>query len=276
MCPIPVTHWSWERPKLTEVCGIAFRSPTSGAGGRHAAGNWQSGWEQRLRPLTTRHIWDNETRAAAQLRGMPRVKVGELMSNGLLDMPESDPVSELMGSTAPHRAISGGLDQPSYMLTGIGIVDSLLATADTITKGKAGLLQRAVSYLMVGGFAAVVNLICLYVFNDMVQMPFPRVAHSVVAFLIASEISIMANFIPNDRITFSRLPGHARSWWARCLRFHSTAIAGTFITFCIFSALHIWLRYPTLIAESTGIIIALMFNFTAHHLWTYRHLETAH
>ncbi len=165
--------------------------------------------------------------------------------------------------------------EPSYIPTGVAILDSLMQMVDGVTAGKAGMLQRAVSYLIVGGFAACVNLASLYIFNDIVPMPFPRVVHNIVAFLLAAEISILANFIPNDRITFSRLPGHARSWWMRCLRFHSTAIAGTLITFIIFSVMHIWLGLHTLIAESTGIIVALVFNFTFHHIWTYRHIELA-
>ena len=168
----------------------------------------------------------------------------------------------------------------SFVPTGVAFLDNLLTTADEMTRGKAGMLQRAVSYLMVGGFAAVVNLVSLYFFNDIffrtvVHLPYPKFVQSTLAFILASEISIMANFIPNDRITFSQLPGHARSWWARCLRFHSTAIAGTIVTYIIFATLHIWLGYPTLIAQSTGIIIALFFNFTMHHLWTYRHIHHA-
>ena len=35
--------------------------------------------------------------------------------------------------------------EPSYALTGVALIDSLLATAERITNGKAGLLQRVVS-----------------------------------------------------------------------------------------------------------------------------------
>jgi putative flippase GtrA len=200
-----------------------------------------------------------------------------LMGGRHIETPDSDPTGDLVapaGLGAQPAQVKAF--EPSYVPLGVAFLDSLLELADQLTRGKAGVLQRAVSYLMVGGFAACVNLVCLYVFNDLVPMPFSRVVHNVVAFLLASEISILANFIPNDRITFSHLPGHARSWWKRCVRFHSTAIAGTLVTFTVFSTLHIWLGVHTLIAESTGIIIALAFNFTFHHLWTYRHVTPAH
>ncbi|GAC1457715.1 MAG: hypothetical protein PVSMB4_17490 [Ktedonobacterales bacterium] len=202
----------------------------------------------------------------------------QVIRGGQIDTQESGELASVAGpSTAPAESSRILAPEPSYYLTGVAFLDSLLAYLDGMTYGKAGLLQRATTYLMVGGFAAVVNLLCLYVLTDIVPMPYPRVTHKLIAWVIASEISILANFIPNDRITFSRLPGHARSWWARCVRFHSTAIIGTLITLVIYSVLNIWvLHWPTLIAESIAIIIALIFNFTFHHLWTYRHVAPAH
>ena len=162
---------------------------------------------------------------------------------------------------------------PSYYLTRWPIVNRLLALAEELTHGKAGLLQRVCTYLMAGGFAACVNLA---VFAIMLRLPILASndqAHNIVAYLVAAEISILANFIPNDRITFSRLPGHSRSWYARCLRFHTTTIAGTIITFVIEEIAHFGLGIPGLFAEAIGIIIALFFNFTMHHVFTYAHTK---
>jgi putative flippase GtrA len=177
-----------------------------------------------------------------------------------------------MSATAVARA--------TYVPTGVATLDSLLATADAITHGKAGMLQRAVSYLMVGGFAAVVNLVCMYLLYDRVPVPaawraaVPSAAydtvHYTIAYLIAAEISIFANFIPNDRITFSHLAGHARSWWVRCGRFHSTCVGGLIVTYAVSYSLHTWAGFPALGAQAVGIWIGLIFNFTFHHLWTYR------
>jgi putative flippase GtrA len=163
--------------------------------------------------------------------------------------------------------------EPSFVLTGVALVDSLFATADRITNGKAGMLQRVTTYLIIGGFAAVVNLVVLYLLDSKIPLPVAANARWWVAQVAATEISILANFIPNDHFTFSRLPGHARSWWARCLRFHSTCIVGSLLTIAISSALHYGLHFVTLIAQAIAILIALVFNFTFHHLWTYRHVE---
>ena len=199
----------------------------------------------------------------------------QVVSREQVEMPESADEMYVPGRSGGQEVAARGVE-PSYTPTGVAFLDALLELADRITAGKAGVLQRAVSYLIVGGFAATVNLICLYILYDVIQMPLGTTTHYVVAFIIAAEISILANFIPNDRITFSHLPGHARSWWQRCWRFHSTAIAGTLITFVISLALKLGLHMHTVIAQSIAIIIALVFNFTFHHLWTYRRIKPAH
>lgn len=199
----------------------------------------------------------------------------QVVSREQVEMPESVDEIHVQGRSGGQE-VEVRRVEPSYTPTGVAFLDSLLELADRITVGKAGILQRAVSYLIVGGFAAVVNLVCLYLFYNVIQTPFNDVIHYNVAFVVAAEISILANFIPNDRITFSHLPGHARSWWQRCWRFHSTAIAGTLVTYVVSSALKWGLHWAVLIAQSTAITIALVFNFTFHHIWTYRHIKPVH
>src|SRR5579859_2637051 len=196
------------------------------------------------------------------------VQDGEMDRIGPRSLDELDQL--MAGDSGTMAAISHA--GPSYTLTGVALVDGLLHTADRLTGGKAGLLQRIVSYLIVGGFAAVVNLVCLYLFDSKIPLPVPANARWWVAQVIATEVSILANFIPNDRFTFSKLPGHARSWWARCARFHSTTIVGALLTIAISSGLHYGLHFVALVAQAIAILIALIFNFTLHHLWTYRYL----
>lgn len=163
--------------------------------------------------------------------------------------------------------------EPSYAPTGFALVDNLLARADVLTHGKAGLLQRTVSYLIIGGSAAVVNLVCLWLFLDVVLRPLALGPRYVIAQIIATEVSILANFVPNDYYTFSRLPGHARSWWQRCLRFHSTTLVGVAVTLSVSFTLFHWFGLPALVAQAIAILIGLIFNFTLHHVWTYRALS---
>jgi putative flippase GtrA len=178
-------------------------------------------------------------------------------------------------AAAPRYSATALGYQRTYYLTRWPAVNQLLAYTDTVTKGRAGWLQRIFTYLMAGGFAAAVNL---SVFQAMLLLPLglSEQAHNLVAYLVAAEISIIANFIPNDYLTFRHLPGHARSWWQRCLRFHITTSLGTALTFVLEYTLHFVVRFgtfriPAVVAEAIAIVIVLFFNFTMHHVFTYRH-----
>jgi putative flippase GtrA len=165
---------------------------------------------------------------------------------------------------------------PSYHPTGMAKVDGLLDLTDRLTGGRAEWIQRAFSYLFVGGIAAVINLVTLQLMlNALEGAPFSHQVHYVIAFAIATEVSIMANFIPNDRITFSHLAGHSRSWIQRCARFHVTCTGGIIVTFAVSALLHLIFKVPALPAQAVALIIATAFNFTFHHLFTYRHKPAA-
>lgn len=205
-----------------------------------------------------------------------------LTQGGQVEM--SDPLIEPVmtrGTTQPMTAVQrpdvqspeyqAVRAEPSYYLTRWELVNRILAITEEKTRGKAGVLQRLFTYLMVGGFAALVNLSVFGVMYYVVPLPFSDQIHNAVAYCLAAEISIIANFIPNDRITFSHLPGHSRSWYVRCLRFHVTCIAGTILTYILQFIFHYAGHIPAIIAEAIAIIIALFFNFTVHHVFTYAH-----
>ena len=169
-------------------------------------------------------------------------------------------------SGKPQRKI------PSYHPTGMARVDRALDLADRLTNGRAEWIQRASSYLFVGGIAAIINLITLQLMLILLEgAPFSHRVHYIIAFAVATEISILANFIPNDRITFSHLPGHSRSWIQRCARFHLTCTGGIIVTFAVSSLLHLVFGVPALPSQAAALIVATAFNFTFHHLFTYRH-----
>lgn len=153
--------------------------------------------------------------------------------------------------------------------------NQVLDFVDGKTSGKAGQIQRILSYLLFGGLAALVNLVIfglvLYGFHFPISVS-PQM-HNIFAFIIAAECSIMASFLPNDRFTFISLPGAKRPWWQRCLRFHATCIVGISLTFLVEFALFSLAHTPELLAEALGIVIGLIYNFTFHHLFTYRRIK---
>jgi putative flippase GtrA len=194
---------------------------------------------------------------------LPRAKTDEY-SDDYYDTYQSSDVE--VGAEKKPRTL------PSYHPTGKPRIDHLLDLADQLTGGRAEWIQRAFSYLFVGGIAAIINLITLQLtLNALESAPFSHRVHYVIAFAVATEVSILANFIPNDRITFSHLSGHSRTWIQRCARFHLTCVGGVIVTFAVSSLLHLVFKVPALPSQAVALIIATAFNFTFHHLFTYRH-----
>ncbi len=139
------------------------------------------------------------------------------------------------------------------------------------------MLVRLISFLLVGGFGAVVNLACFSsIYYPMARSLNGLLAYAI-AFVMATEVSILVNFILNDHITFRRLHDQHRSWRVRCIRFHITSIGGTLVTLGIsFSLLHL-LHVPAPLAQSAALVVATTFNFVLHHVYTYRHaVDAAH
>jgi putative flippase GtrA len=183
------------------------------------------------------------------------------------------------GRTGPRQSASGARAfamaiQPtgqSYYDTRWPLVNQALAITERLTGGRAGMLQRLVTYVLVGGTAALVNLAVLAIFQR--EGSFKVVGYLIVANVAAYELSILANFIPNDYFTFRFLPGHQRSWLARCVRFHLTSLSGVLVTSILFFLLYHWLGLAALVAQAIALVLAVFYNFTVHHLFTYAHKQ---
>jgi dolichol-phosphate mannosyltransferase len=132
------------------------------------------------------------------------------------------------------------------------------------------MVVRLFSFLCIGGFGAIVNLLCFSgVYYALLEATNSFMAYGM-AFVVGTEVSIVSNFILNDRLTFGDF--HARSWQARCLRYHATSMGGVLLTFgSSFSLLHL-LHVSALSAQATALIIATACNFVFHHVFTYGHV----
>ncbi|MGI9058452.1 MAG: GtrA family protein [Ktedonobacteraceae bacterium] len=198
----------------------------------------------------------------------------------ILELSESTPSVQVQSQSPlndkhnAHKAQPKGT-LPSYRPTPWAIVNYGLDIVDKVSGGRADWFQRFITYIFIGGAAAVVNLIVFYVVLYHIPLPISAVAHNLVASILASEISIMANFIPNDYFTFRHLAGHDRSWLARCIRYHLTSIVGSLLTFLIQFGFTTLRHVPAIIAQATALILVLIYNFSFHHIFTYRHVKTA-
>lgn len=208
--------------------------------------------------------------------GNLNLKKGDaFMERSLLEQNQEDigSVVNQEGSTAPSAPSAPRL--PSYQPTAWAFVNRALDIVDTLTGGRAAWFQRFIMYAFIGGFAALVNMAVFFVVFYVIALPVNEPIHNVIASAVAAEISIFANFVPNDYFTFRRLPGHKRSWIARCMRFHITSFGGIFLTFVIQFSISHGLRVQPIISQAIALILVLFYNFTFHHIFTYRRLKPA-
>ncbi len=179
------------------------------------------------------------------------------------DVPSLSLPAELTGATV----LVGNSQLESHVPITIG------ARMLTIARMRFSIFKRLVSFLIVGGLAALVNIVFFTLTYNRLERPLPGLVAYLAAFVLATEISLLFNFALNDQITFRQLRGQNRSWRVRCARFHVTSIGGTLLTLGISFSLLNFVHLPALFAQALALIIATAFNFAFHHLFTYRHIQ---
>ena len=199
------------------------------------------------------------------------------MPDSTMSEPQPPPFSDMemiearrMDETAKRKTVQTAPPAPkvSYYDTRWPLVNRALAVTERLTRGRAGVIQRLFTYLLIGGTAALINLGVFAIFGHYGNMKVFSL-YTVVGYVAAYELSILANFIPNDYFTFRFLAGHQRSWLARCARFHLTSLSGVLVTFILSWIFYHPLDLPLLVSQALALILAVVYNFTVHHLFTY-------
>jgi putative flippase GtrA len=135
---------------------------------------------------------------------------------------------------------------------------------DSYTRGHAAEIMRLASFLIVGGLASLVNLACVWLFSRYTALPYD------VYIVLATEISLLCNFLLNDRFTFHSLIDSKRPFWLRCVRFHGPSALGFVLTLVISYVAHHLGHLPPVPAQAVAILVVTFVNFGMHRLWTYR------
>ncbi|HLV97402.1 MAG TPA: GtrA family protein [Ktedonobacterales bacterium] len=143
-----------------------------------------------------------------------------------------------------------------------------VAHLDVYTRGHAAEAMRALSFLVVGGLGALVNLACVWVFSSFTPLP------DAADIVLATEIALLFNFLLNDRFTFHALVDSRRPFWLRCVRFHGPSALGFVLTLVISLVAHEELHLSSVVAQAIAILIVTVVNFLMHRLWTYRAVAT--
>ncbi len=124
---------------------------------------------------------------------------------------------------------------------------------------RRGPLLRFGKFAVVGATGALVNTAVLILLYQ--QLHLPLIAASVAAV----EISIIYNFVWNDRWTFAR---HGWSF-ERFAMFNSVAVGGLIITTATLWALVTQAHVRYLWANLVGIGLGMTWNFAVNSLWTW-------
>jgi putative flippase GtrA len=131
-------------------------------------------------------------------------------------------------------------------------------------------LRHVASYVPVGVASTGVNLVFFQTLYVMAELPYPEHVPYLVAWIGAAKVPTKFNYVLNGRFTFGGYDGRNRALLVRAFRFHTTVINGFILTFVLSTGLHYGLGLPALISHTVGIFVAFLFNFTGHHVWTYR------
>jgi dolichol-phosphate mannosyltransferase len=124
-------------------------------------------------------------------------------------------------------------------------------------------LARPIRFGMVGISGIVVNSAILWVLAREFDLAVP------LASAIATEVSILTNFLLNDRWTF-RGAGRERPMRARLLRYNGIALGGLALTTGLLTLLTSVSQLPLLIANLLAIAVATAWNYVGNSRWTWR------
>ena len=119
--------------------------------------------------------------------------------------------------------------------------------------------ERLARFAIVGLVGVGVNLAVLRILFGQLHWAAP------LASAISVEISIVSNFIANNRWTF----GESTISVLRFARYNLAALGGLAITAGTFTLLLQYTGAPYLLADLVGIALATVWNFAASVLWTW-------
>src|ERR1700753_2241021 len=163
-----------------------------------------------------------------------------------------DELVEMVDQVAPASLIV-----PSYSPTQWDFLNNILDRVDLITKGRAGTLVKFVTFLVIGGFTTLINLAIVWVVYYKLSLPIADTLHNLVAAALGSELSLIVNFMLNDKFNFNDGAGRDRPWLVRGMRFNATGLVGVFLTIGIESGFVDLLHLAPLIADAIAVIIVL-------------------
>jgi dolichol-phosphate mannosyltransferase len=129
---------------------------------------------------------------------------------------------------------------------------------------RTGELTRILKFLIVGGTGTLVNLGLLALLKEGAGM------YYLLAGAIAFEVSVVWNFVLNDRFTFGDRKSSEAGFLERLLRFNVTSLGGFVIYIATLALLTGGFGLYYILSAAIGIIFGFGWNFLVNSAWTWR------
>ena len=130
-------------------------------------------------------------------------------------------------------------------------------------------VRRLGRFLVVGASGVVVNNAALFTFYQLLRFPL------VIASTVAVILSIINNFVWNDRWTFQQRHSAHSLAIRRFVRFGAASLGGLVLTTLMLWLLVNYLGVQYLVANLCAIGAGMACNFIAQSTWTYGRGRTA-
>ncbi len=129
---------------------------------------------------------------------------------------------------------------------------------------RTGEFNRIVKFVAVGGSGTVVNLGLLAILKEWAGL------YYLLSGAIAFEVSVIWNFLLNDRFTFGDRIRTQGNFPSRLARFNVTSLGGFIIYIGILALLTQVFGLYYLVSAGVGIFIGFGWNFLVNSAWTWR------
>jgi dolichol-phosphate mannosyltransferase len=129
---------------------------------------------------------------------------------------------------------------------------------------RTGEVNRILKFVVVGGTGTLVNLGLLAILKEWAGI------YYLLAGAIAFEVSVVWNFLLNDRFTFGDRIRPEGTLFGRLLRFNVTSLGGFIIYLGILALLTQVFGLFYIISAAIGIVVGFGWNFMVNSAWTWR------
>ena len=131
---------------------------------------------------------------------------------------------------------------------------------------RSGLSLTSIQFVFVGISCLIFAEAVLYLFVDILHL------NSIIAVIVATELSVLLNFYVNDNWTFRKLKNLGGCFMSRLLKFHVSRI----VNIGLFALLNEIFLIHYLLSYFLAALVAFAINFITSILWVWRTYVPTH